>query len=72
LCQIKRSDVREVLDLVGIAHPRIGCRTGRASDPCAASRRACTCHRNHEQQVGEWIGIRPALDHVMAFERTAP
>jgi iron(III) transport system ATP-binding protein len=27
---------------------------------------------HHDHQVGEWIGIRPALDHVVTFERAAP
>jgi iron(III) transport system ATP-binding protein len=26
---------------------------------------------HHDHQVGEWIGIRPALDHVVTFERAA-
>jgi iron(III) transport system ATP-binding protein len=27
---------------------------------------------HHDHQVGEWIGIRPALDHVVTFERATP
>ena len=26
---------------------------------------------HHDHQVGEWIGIRPALDHVVTFDRAA-
>jgi iron(III) transport system ATP-binding protein len=26
---------------------------------------------HHDHQVGEWIGIRPALDHVVTFERAS-
>jgi iron(III) transport system ATP-binding protein len=27
---------------------------------------------HHDHQVGEWIGIRPVVDHVVTFERQAP
>jgi iron(III) transport system ATP-binding protein len=27
---------------------------------------------HHDHQVGEWIGIRPLVDHVVTFERTEP
>ena len=27
---------------------------------------------HHDHQVGEWIGIRPAVDHVVTFERLTP
>ena len=27
---------------------------------------------HHDHQIGEWIGIRPVVDHVVTFERQAP
>jgi iron(III) transport system ATP-binding protein len=27
---------------------------------------------HHDHQIGEWIGIRPLVDHVVTFERSAP
>jgi iron(III) transport system ATP-binding protein len=27
---------------------------------------------HHDHQLGEWIGIRPLVDHVVTFERSAP